>query len=58
MIKSTSEKEKELFMRYKINSEVEKPVISYLFPAIFLELYDQMIVKKISNLVFQQKELA
>lgn len=58
MIKSTSEKEKELFMRYKINIEVEKPVISYLFPAIFLELYDQMIVKKISNLVFQQKELA
>lgn len=58
MIKSTSEKGKELFMWYKINSEVEKPVISYLFPAIFLELYDQMIVKKISNLVFQQKELA
>lgn len=58
MIKSTSKKGKKLFMRYKINSEVEKPVISYLFPAIFLELYDQMIVKKISNLVFQQKELA
>ena len=57
MIKSTSEKEKELFMRYKINIG-KKPVISYLFPAIFLELYDQMIVKKISNLVFQQKELA
>lgn len=53
MIKSTGEKGKELFMWYKINSEVEKPVISYLFPAIFLELYDQMIVKKISNLVFQ-----
>lgn len=58
MIKSTGEKGKELFMWYKINSEVEKPVISYLFPAIFLELYDQMIVKKISNLVCQQKELA